>query len=199
MTCCDTIRPLAQALGGKGNFAERSEAAGLAWHQAVVCHELERGHAGMQDDLAEQASRRTALAGEEVDRRKAVLIRLQDALVVLGVESVLVGRHALTLRSHGRGPAQPSKSGDPELHVVGAGRHRIVTTDGRHYRLGDNRMHPADDPRGAAGFVLSIDAGHDAAGLQTPALADHGSGGRDRTVIGVGERALRRLCDDGVI
>jgi hypothetical protein len=199
MTCCDTIRPLAQAHGRKGNFAERAEAAGLAWHEAVVCHELERGHAGMQDDLAEQASRRTALTDEEVDRRKVVLIQLQDALADQGFESVLVGRHALTLRSHGRGPAQPSRPGDPELHVVGAGRHRIVTTDGRHYRLGDSRMHPADDPRGAAGFVLSIDVGHDTARRQAPALADHGSGGRDRTVVGVGERALRRLCDDGVI
>jgi len=153
----------------------------------------------MQDDLAGQASRRTALEGDEVDRRKAVLIRLQDALAAQGIESVLVGRHALTLRSHGRGPAHPSKPGNPELHVVGAGRHRIVTTDGRHYRLGDNRMHPADDPRGAAGFVLSIDAGHDAVGRHAPALADHGAGGRDRVVVGAGERALRQLCDDGVI
>jgi hypothetical protein len=199
MTCCDTIRPLAQAPGGKGNCAERAEAAGLAWLRPSSVMSWERGHAGMQDDLAEQASRRTALTGDEADRRKAVLIQLQDALAARGIESVLVGRHALTLRSHGRGPAQPSKSGDPELHVVGAGRHRIVTTDGRHYRLGDNRMHPADDPRGAAGFVLSIDVGHDTARRQAPALADHGSGGRDRTVVGVGERALRRLCDDGVI
>jgi hypothetical protein len=153
----------------------------------------------MQDDLAEQASRRTALAGEEVDRRKVVLIQLQDALAAQGIESVLVGRHALTLRSHGHGPAQPSRPGDPELHVLGAGRHRIITTDGRHYRLRDSRMHPADDPRGAAEIVLSADAGHDAVGRQALALADHGSGGRDRTVVGVGERALRRLRDDGVI
>jgi hypothetical protein len=33
----------------------------------------------MQDDLAGQAPRRAALTGHEVDRRKAVLARLQDA------------------------------------------------------------------------------------------------------------------------
>ncbi len=151
----------------------------------------------MQDDLAEQASLRTVLAGEEVDRRKIVLIRLQDALAAHGFESVIVGRHALTL--HGRGPAQPSRPGDPELHVVGAGRCQIVTTDGRHYRFGDSRMHPAADPHGAAGFVLSDDIGHDAAGRRAPVPVDHGAGGRDRSAIGVGERALRRLRDDGVI
>jgi hypothetical protein len=153
----------------------------------------------MQDDLAGEASPRTALTGEETDRRKVVLIRLQDALAAQGCESVLVGRHALTLRSDGRVPAEPSRPGDPELHVVGAGRRHVVTTDGEHYRFADSRMHPADDPRGAAGFVLSADVGHDAAGCQAPALADDGAGGRDRAVVGVGERALRRLRDDGVI
>jgi hypothetical protein len=151
----------------------------------------------MQDDLAEQASRRTVLADAEVDRRKVVLIRLQDALAAQGVESVIVGRHALKLS--GRGPAQPSRPADPELRVLGADRCRIVTTDGRYYRFGDSRMHPADDPRGAARSVLSADVGHDASGRQVPALADRGAGGRDRTAIGVGERALRRLRDDGVI
>lgn len=151
----------------------------------------------MKDELAGQASRRTALVGEEVDRRKVVLLRLQDALAARGFESVLVGRHALTLR--GAGPAQPSRPADPELHVLGADRCRIVTTDGRHYRFADSRLHPADDPRGAARCVLSADIGHDDAGRQVPALADRGTGGRDRTVVGVGERALRRLRDDGVI
>jgi hypothetical protein len=170
----------------------------LAWHEAIAVtrHELE-GNAGMQDDFAERASRRTALAGEEVDRRKVVLLRLQDVLAVRGVESVIVGRHALTLR--GAGPAQPSGPADPELHVLGTDRCRIVTTDGRHYRFADSRLHPADDPRGAARSVLSADIGHDDAGRQAPELADRGPGGRDRTVVGVGERALRRLCDDGVI
>jgi len=151
----------------------------------------------MQDDLAEQASRRMVLAGAEVDRRKVVLIRLQDALAARGFESVIVGRHALKLS--GRGPAQPSRPGDPELHVLGAGRCHIVTTDGRLYRFADNRMHSADDPGGAAGCMLSADLGHDCAGRQPPAPVDHGVGGRDRTAIGVGERALRRLRDDGVI
>jgi hypothetical protein len=151
----------------------------------------------MQDDLVEQASCRTALAGQEADRRKAVLIRLQDALAARGVDSVIVGRHALTLR--GTGPAQPSRPADPQLHVLGADRCRIVTTDGRHYRFGDGRMHPADDPRGAAGCLLSADISHDAAGCQAPAPADHGPGGRGSAVVGAGERALRQLRDDGVI
>jgi hypothetical protein len=151
----------------------------------------------MQDDRAGQAMLRPALAGQEAARRKIVLIRLQDALAALGIESVVVGRHTLTLR--GRGPVQPSRPGDPELHVVGTGRCHVITTDGLHYCFGDSRMHSAGDPCGAAGFVLSAEAGHDAAGRRAPALADHGSGGRDRTVVGVGERALRRLCDDGVI
>ncbi len=151
----------------------------------------------MQDDLAEQASLRTVLAGEEVDRRKIVLIRLQDALAAHGFESVIVGRDALKL--HGRGPARPSRPGDPELHVLGAGRFHIVTTDGRLYRFADNRMHSADDPGGAAGRMLSADLGHDAAGRRAPVPVDHGAGGRDRNAIGVGERALRRLRDDGVI
>ena len=117
----------------------------------------------MQDDLAAQASRRAALTGHEVDRRKAVLARLQDALAAEGFESVLVGRHALTLRSPGGGLAQPSSPRDPELHVAGAGRCHVITTDGRQYRFADSGMHPADDPCGAAGFVLSASAGPDAA------------------------------------
>jgi hypothetical protein len=151
----------------------------------------------MQDDLDGQASRRTVLAGEEVYRRKVVLLRLQDALAARGVESVIVGRRALTLR--GTGPAPPPRPGDPELHVLGADRRHIVTTDGRRYRSADSRMHPADDPCGAAGCFLSSDTGRDSASGQVTAPADHGAGGRDGVVVGVGERALRRLRDDGVI
>jgi hypothetical protein len=150
----------------------------------------------MQDELAEQASRRTVLAGEEVYRRKVVLLRLQDALAALGVESVIVGRRALTLR--GSGPSPPSRPGDPELRILGGDRH-IVTTDGRHYRSADSRMHPADDPCGAAGCFLPADAGRDSASGQVPAPVDHGPDGRDGTVVGAGERALRRLHEDGVI
>ena len=153
----------------------------------------------MQDDLVGQASRRTALAAEEVDRRKAVLIRLQDVLAARGFDSVLVGRRALTLRSHGRGSAQPSRSGDPELHVIGPGRRHVITTDGRQYRFAESDTHPAGDPSGAAGFVLSGALVPDADGRQLPALADRGAGGRDRRLIGAGERALRQLRDDGVI
>ena len=153
----------------------------------------------MQDDLAGQAAPRTALAGEEADRRKAVLGRLQDALAAQGLAAVLVGRHVLTLHGHGRGPVQPSRPGDPELHVAGAGRRHVITTDGRQYLFADRRMHPADDPRGAAALVLPPGAGRDAAWRQAPGPADDGAGGRDRAVVGAGERALRRLRDDGVI
>jgi hypothetical protein len=151
----------------------------------------------MQDDLAEQASRRTVLGGEEVYRRKVVLLRLQDALAARGVESVIVGRRALTLR--GTGPAPPPRPGDPQLHVLSADRHHVITTDGRHYRFADNRMHPANDPGGAAGYFLPADICRDSARGQVPAPANHGAGGRDGAVAGAGERALRRLRDDGVI
>jgi hypothetical protein len=153
----------------------------------------------MQDDLAAQASRRAVLTGEEVECRKAVLTRLQDTLAARGFDSVLVGRRALTLRSHSPGSAQLSSPRDPELHVVGLGRCHVITTDGRQYRFAVSGVHSADDPCGAAGSVLSADAGHDAAWRQVPALADHGAGGRDRVVVGAGERALRQLRDDGVI
>jgi hypothetical protein len=151
----------------------------------------------MQDELAVQASRRTVLAGEEVYRRKVVLLRLQDALAARGAESVIVGRRTLTLR--GTGPAPPSRPGDPELHILGADRRHIVTTDGRNYRSADSPIHPADDPHGAAGCVLAADTGRDSASGQVPAPVDHGPDGRDGTVVGVGERALRRGHEDGVI
>jgi hypothetical protein len=150
----------------------------------------------MQDNLAEQASRRTALAGEEVYRRKVILLRLQDALAARGVESVIVGRRALTLR--GTGPAPPPRPGNPELHVLGGDRH-IVTTDGQHYRSADSRLHPADDPGGAAGCFLPPDTRRDPASGQVPSPVDLGGGGRDSAVMGAGERALRRLRADGVI
>ena len=159
----------------------------------------QKGTEGMQEDLAAQPSRRAALTGHEVDRRKALLARLQDELAAEGFESVLVGRHALTLRSPSGGLAQPSSPRDPELHVAGAGRCHVVTTDGRHYRFADSGMHPADDPYGAAGFVLSASAGPGAEGRQVPVPADHGTGGRDLRLVGAGERALRQLRDDGVI
>ena len=151
----------------------------------------------MQDDLAEQALRRTVLAGEEVYRRKVVLLRLQDALTARGVESVIVGRRALTLR--GAGPAPPPRPGNPELHILGTHRRHIVTTVGRHYRTSDSRPHPTDDPRAAAEYFLPADLGHDVAAPQARAPVDHEPGRRDGAVVGVGERALRRLRDDGVI
>lgn len=200
MTRYDTMTS-ARRLGREGSCRRWPEAAGRARYEAmtVVCHELERGHAGMQDDLAGQASRRAVLTGHEVDRRKEVLVRLQDVLAAQGFESVLVGRHALTLHSHGRGPAHAPSPRDPELHVTGAGRCYVITTDGRQYRFADSGMHPADDPFGAAGFVLSSELGPDSVGRQAPVPADHRAGGRDRRLVGAGERALRRLRDDGVI
>jgi hypothetical protein len=150
----------------------------------------------MQDHLAGQASRRTFLTGEEAERRKLVLVRLQDALAAEGVESVIVGRRGLTLRSGE--PWQPCRPGDPELHVLGADRCRIVTTDGRQFRLADNRMHPAGDPRGAARWLLPADICGEA-GLGVSALADDGPGGPEGAVGGAGERALRKLLADGVI
>ena len=92
MTRYDTmaISPAAQ----QGRHLLRTAGSGWPGHEAVtvICHELERGHGGMQDDLAAQASRRAVLTGEDVDRRKAVLARLQDALAAQGFDSVLVGQ-----------------------------------------------------------------------------------------------------------
>ena len=149
----------------------------------------------MQDDPSENAARRTVLASEEVNRRKAVLILLQDELAATGVESVVVGRRALTLRGAGPAPYRPA---DPELHVFAADRSRVVTTDGRHYRFADGRVHLADDPRGAARCVLSADACQDDTGCQASVPASHALGRRDGTA-GAGERALRNLGCDGVI
>lgn len=151
----------------------------------------------MQDDPAEQAARRTILVSGEADRRKVMLARLQEALAEQGVESVVAGRHSLTL--HGAGPGQPSRPADPELHVLGPDRHHIVTTDGWYYRFADNRMHPADDPRGAAGCVLSAGTCRHGALRRRPESVDHVPGRRGDAVAGAGERALRQLCDDGVI
>jgi len=151
----------------------------------------------MQDDPAGPAPGREVLAGQEADRRKAVLTRLQEVLAVHGLESVLAARHILVLR--GAGPAQPSGPGDPELHILGGGRRQVITTDGRRYHFGNAGTHPADDPGGAAGRVLFADIRHDWNGHQPPASADHGAARRDGTVIGAGEGALRRLRDEGVI
>jgi hypothetical protein len=150
----------------------------------------------MQDDLAEQAERRTVLVSGEADRRKALLARLQQALAARGVESVVAGRHSLTLR--GTGPGQPARPADPELYVLAPDRRHIVTTDGWYYRFGNNRMHPADDPRGAAECVLSADTCRHGAVRRRPESADHEPGTRS-DAVGAGERALRQLCDDGVI
>ena len=148
----------------------------------------------MQDDPAGQAPGRAILAGEEADRRKAALARLQDALAARGVESVVVGRHAMTPRS--AGPAQQPGAGDPELHVLAADC-QIVSADGQRYHFADGSTHSADDPCGAAGRVLSAGMRCGRAGPQPPVPTDHGAGGRDG--MGAGERALRRLCDEGII
>ena len=143
----------------------------------------------MPDDLAGEEPVRAALASPEADRRKTVLARLQDALTAQGLESVLVGRQVLALR--GRGPVLPSRC-DPQLHVLGPGQCHVVTTDGCHYRFADGSSHPADDPGGAAGCVLSADIGP---GRIDPVHAERADG----LTAGAGERALRRLRDTGVI
>lgn len=106
----------------------------------------------MQDDPAEQATRRV-LTSDEADRRKAVLTRLRDELATRGIESVLAGRHTLILS--GCGPWAPSGPGDPELHVLGVGGRCIVATDGQRYQFAEGSTHSADDPSGAAGYVLA--------------------------------------------
>ena len=137
-------------------------------------------------DLAEQEP---ALTGAEADRRKALLARLQDELTAHGFQSVLVGRQVLSLRD--RGPVPPSRR-NPELHVSGPGQCHVVTTDGDHYRFADGSSHPADDPGGAAGCVMSADRGP---GRTEPLPAERADG----LLAGAGERALRRLRDTGVI
>jgi len=151
----------------------------------------------MVDDSGGPAAGLAVLAAEEADRRKAVLARLQEVLAVHGLASVLAARHILVLR--GAGPAQPSGPGDPELHILGAGRRQVITTDGRLYHFGDAGTHPADDPGGAACRVLFADIRHDWNGRQLPEPADQGAVRRDGIVVGAGECALRRLRDEGVI
>jgi hypothetical protein len=151
----------------------------------------------MQDHLAGSPSRHAVLAGEEVARRKAVLARLQEVLTVHGLESVLVGRHILALG--GTTAARTPGPGDPALHVLGDGRRQVITTDGRAYHFADASTHPADDPGGAARRVLFADIRNDWHGPQLPAAAGQGAARPDGTVIGAGERALRRLRDEGVI
>ena len=112
-------------------------------------------------------------------------------LAVHGLASVLAARHILVLR--GAGPAQPSGPGDPELHILG-GRRQVITTDGRGYHFAGCRRHPA----GAARLILPADMLAGDMKRQLPPPADRGAGGPDR-VMGAGERALRRLCEVGVI
>jgi hypothetical protein len=138
---------------------------------------------------------RTVLACEEADRRKVALAGLQEALAALGVDSVLAGRRTLTLR--GSGPASTARVGDPELHVRGAGHSRVVTTDGQYYSFADGGTHPVGDPSGAAGRILSDCVPSGSTRSQPLAPPDQRDGGRDG--MGAGERALRRLYDEGVI
>src|ERR1017187_8410153 len=86
---------------------------------------------------------RTALAGDEVDRRKTALALLRDALTAFGIDSVLVGRRILM--RPGADPAWPAKAGDPELHVLGAGHCHVVTADGECYRFADDGTHAVGD------------------------------------------------------
>jgi hypothetical protein len=140
----------------------------------------------MPDDLPEQGP---ALTGAEAGRRKALLARLQDELATQGFQSMLVGRQVLALRD--RGPVLPSLR-NPELHVSGPDQCHVVTTDGDHYRFADGASHPADDPGGAAGCVMSADRGP---GRTEPLPVERADG----LLAGAGERALRRLRDTGVI
>jgi hypothetical protein len=151
----------------------------------------------MQDNLAGPLPRRIVLAGHEAARRRAVLVSLQEVLTAHGLESVLAGWHILTLG--GTGPALASGPGDPELHVLGDGRRQVITTDGRSYHFADAGPHPASDPGGAARRVLFADIRSDWNGRQQHAAADQGAVTQEGPVIGAGERALRRLRDEGVI
>jgi len=148
----------------------------------------------MLDDPA-RAPHPAALTAGEADRRKALLARLQDELAACGVRSVLAGRQILRLR--GGRHAQPPLPGDPQLHVLGTGHCQVITTDGRNYQLPRCR-HPAGDPGGAARCILLADQDHEDAASRVPGDEDGQTGGRVR-VIGAGERALRRLLEDGVI
>jgi hypothetical protein len=142
----------------------------------------------MREDTAERATAVTMLTDAEALRRKAVLRRLQVELAAIGIESVLAGRHRLSLKDSG--PWSPSGRVDPELHVLGAGNRFVVTTDGERYLFEGSVVHTAADPTGAAAH---------AAGIVIPAqTAGHEPGAAGR-FMGAGERALRQLIDDGVI
>jgi len=107
----------------------------------------------MQDDSAGPAPRRAVLAGQEADHRKAVLTRLQEVLAVHGLESVLAARHILVLR--GAGPAQPSGPGDPELHILGAGRRQVITTTTSAMPARTPPMTPAEQPAASCSLTYT--------------------------------------------
>lgn len=95
------------------------------------------------------------LTKTEVERRKDLLLRLQNALADRQITSALAGRRTIVLRSaqdgQGRGGyREPVKLADPELYVFAAGGVNVVTTDAEFYWLSAGHPHPTADPGGAA-------------------------------------------------
>jgi hypothetical protein len=102
-------------------------------------------------------SRRAPILAEaEATHRVSLLAAMQTALTAQGVDSVLVRNRRLVLRS-GSGRLDPSGPTEPELHIFAPEGKNIATTDGAEYHFASGKMHPADDPHGAATLAGSAE------------------------------------------
>jgi hypothetical protein len=95
------------------------------------------------------------LTSAEVNRRKAILGQLKDALDARLISSALVGRRTLVLRSKSSAESHPgygelARLCDPRLYIFTATNTHIVTTDGEVYRFPGCPAYPTTDPAGAA-------------------------------------------------
>jgi len=99
--------------------------------------------------MAPSASDRPVLGQSEVTSRVTLLAELQAALAALGIQSVLVRKRRLVLRSAGTG-LEPSGPTNPQLHVFAPGGTEIATTDAARYEFTTGSAFPAADPQAAA-------------------------------------------------
>jgi len=81
--------------------------------------------------------------------RVTLLAELQAALAALGIQSVLVRKRRLVLRSAGN-DLEPSGPTNPQLHVFAPGGTEVATADAARYEFTAGPACPAADPQAAA-------------------------------------------------